>query len=156
MRLTIAAIGRLRSGPEQDLVADYVERAAKTGRAIGFTGVNVVEVDERKARDRAAQSAKLLECIPSAATAVALDERGETLSSTDFAKLIERERDGGTSEMVFLIGGPDGHTEEVRATTGYRLSLGRMVWPHALARVMLAEQLYRSVSILSGTPYHRV
>lgn len=156
MRLTIAAIGRLRSGPEQDLVADYIARAAKTGRQIGFTGVDVVEIDERKARDRAAQSAKLLDCIPAAATAVALDERGETLSSTDFAKLIGRERDGGTSEMVFLIGGPDGHTEEVRAATGYRLSLGRMVWPHALARVMLAEQLYRSVSILSGTPYHRV
>ena len=93
--------------------------------------------------------------MPAGATAVALDERGEALTSVEFAKLIARERDGGTPGMVFLIGGPDGHDESLRAATGYRLSFGPMVWPHMLARVMMAEQLYRAVSILAGTPYHR-
>ncbi len=86
---------------------------------------------------------------------MALDQRGEALSSDAFAKLMARERDGGCPQMVFLIGGPDGLTERVRATTGYRLSFGPMVWPHMLARVMLAEQLWRAVSILAGHPYHR-
>jgi 23S rRNA (pseudouridine1915-N3)-methyltransferase len=86
---------------------------------------------------------------------VALDQRGETLSSEDFAKLIARERDGGAAQLVFLIGGPDGLTERARAAAGRRLSFGPMVWPHVLARVMLAEQVYRAVSILAGLPYHR-
>ena len=156
MKLTIAAVGRLKPGPELSLIDDYLKRAGTAGRALALGPVDVTEIDERKARDRSAQSARLLEAVPSGATAVALDERGETLSSPNFAKLIARERDGGTPGMVFLIGGADGLDESVRSTTGYRLSFGPMVWPHMLARVMLAEQIYRAVSILAGSPYHRV
>lgn len=155
MRLTIAAVGRLKAGPEASLVDNYLRRARSAGKPLGLGLLNVVEIDERKARDTAEQSARLLACVPDAATAVALDERGETLSSPDFAKLIARERDGGCPEMVFLIGGADGLDDAARSATGYRVSFGPMVWPHMLARVMLAEQLYRAVSILAGTPYHR-
>ena len=155
MKLTVAAVGRLKAGPEQILIDDYRARARAAGRSLALGPVDIIEVDERKARDRAAQGARLLAHVPVGATAVTLDERGEALSSPAFAKLIGRERDGGCPEMVFLIGGPDGHSDEVRGATGYRLSLGPMVWPHMLARVMLAEQIYRAVSILAGTPYHR-
>ena len=143
MRLTIAAVGRLRAGPERDLTRDYLDRAAATGRPLALGPVNLIEIDERKARDQAAQSARLLEAVPSGATAIALDERGDTMTSPKFARMLARERDGGTPEMIFLIGGADGHDDSVRAAARL-LSFGPMVWPHMLARVMLA-----------GTPYHR-
>jgi len=155
VHLTIAAVGRLKAGPERDLVDDYMARATTAGRALALRPVELVEIDERKARDRAAQSARLLEAVPAGAVAVALDERGKTLSSPEFADLIARERDGSTPRMVFLIGGADGHDRTLRQQAHHTISFGRMVWPHMLARVMLAEQLYRAVSILAGTPYHR-
>jgi 23S rRNA (pseudouridine1915-N3)-methyltransferase len=152
--VTIAAVGRLKAGPERALVDDWLGRAGAAGRPLGLGPVEVVEIDERKASDAGAQSRRLLEAVPPGATAVALDERGEAMSSDAFARLIERERDGGCPRMVFLIGGADGLSEEVRRTT-YCLSFGPMVWPHMLARVMLAEQIWRAVSILAGHPYHR-
>jgi len=155
VRLTIAAVGRLKSGPERDLVDDYLTRATAAGRPLALGPVTISEIDERKARDRAAQSARLLESVAAGAIAVALDERGKVLNSPDFAKLIARERDAGCPRMVFLIGGADGHDRALRSAASHVLSFGRMVWPHMLARVMLAEQLYRAVSILAGGPYHR-
>jgi 23S rRNA (pseudouridine1915-N3)-methyltransferase len=155
LRLILAAVGRMKPGPERTLVDDWLGRAGASGRAIGIGPAEVVEVDERKFCDREAQSERLVLAIPPGSTAVALDQRGEALTSDAFARLIARERDGGCPQMVFLIGGPDGLTERARSTTGYRLSFGPMVWPHMLARVMLAEQLYRAVSILAGLPYHR-
>ena len=155
MRLTISAIGRLKAGPEQTLINNYARRLAATGRPLALGPLALHEIDERKARDSAAQSARLMDAVPAGAVAIALDERGKTMSSPDFAKLIARERDGGCPEMVFLIGGADGHTKTLREAARYRLSLGAMVWPHMLARVMLAEQIYRAVSILGGSPYHR-
>ena len=155
MRLTVAAVGRLKPGPERTLVDDWLARAGAAGRAVGLGPAGLVEIDERKFADPEAQSERLILAVPAGATAVALDQRGEPLSSDAFASLIARERDGGCQQMVFLIGGPDGLTERARATTGYRLSFGPMVWPHMLARAMLAEQLYRAVSILAGMPYHR-
>ena len=155
MRLTIAAVGRLKSCPEKTLVIDYLDRAGVAGRSLALGHVNLIEIDERKARDPAAQSARLLDCVSPGATAVALDERGRAITSDEFATLLARERDGGAPEMVFLIGGPDGHHPSLREATGHRLSFGPMVWPHLLARVMLAEQIYRAISILAGSPYHR-
>ena len=155
MKLTLAAVGRLKAGPERALIDDWLGRAEATGRGIGLGPVGMVEVDERKFADRDAQSRRLLDAVPPGATAVALDERGEIMSSPAFARLIGRERDAGCAQMVFLIGGPDGLNEGARRTTGYRLSFGPMVWPHMLARVMLAEQLYRAATILAGLPYHR-
>jgi len=107
-------------------------------------------------RGIAASAAMLRRAIPRGARTIALDERGKPLSSPDFAALLARWRDDGVSDTAFLIGGADGFDPALRAEADQRLSLGPMVWPHMLVRVMLAEQLYRAASILSGSPYHRV
>lgn len=155
VRLTIAAVGRMKPGPELSLVQGYLKRADATGRALGLGPVDLVEIDERKARDPEGQSKLLLAAVPKAATAVALDERGALLASPEFAAMIARARDEGCLRMVFLIGGADGLTEAARAGAGRLLSFGSMVWPHMLVRVMLAEQICRAASILAGGPYHR-
>jgi 23S rRNA (pseudouridine1915-N3)-methyltransferase len=155
LRITIAAVGRLKRGPEQMLVSDYLGRAGPAGRSMALGPFTVTEIDERKARDRAQQSAGLLAVVPQGAFAIALDERGEAVASTAFANMLAELRDRGTAETVFLIGGPDGHDDHLRARANGMISFGPMVWPHMLARAMLAEQLYRAVSILGGSPYHR-
>lgn len=155
MKINIAAIGRMKPGPKAALLADYLDRATAAGRQLALGPFSVTEIDERKARDRAAQSSRLIEVVPAGATAIALDERGETLSSPEFARLLATLRDQGTGEVALLIGGADGHDKVLRGRADRLLSFGPMVWPHMLARVMLAEQLYRAVSILSGGPYHR-
>ena len=156
MRITLAAVGRQKPGPEQMLLNDYLDRAGSAGRTLALGPFNVTEIDERKSRERTAQSARLAEAIPAGATAIALDERGEAMSSPSFARLLASLRDRGARETVFLIGGADGHDKVLRARADRLMSFGPMVWPHMLARVMLAEQLYRAVSILAGSPYHRV
>jgi len=156
MKITIAAVGRMKPGPEHSLLGDYLMRAGQAGRPLALGPFTVTEIDERKARERAAQSARLIEAIPPGAIAIALDERGKALSSTDFAKMLADLRDQGSGEVAFLIGGADGHDKALRERADRLLAFGPMVWPHMLARVMLAEQLYRAVSILAGGPYHRV
>jgi len=156
VKITIAAVGRMKPGPERVLLDDYLERAGQAGRALALGPFTVTEIDERKARDRAAQSARLIEAIPPGAVVIALDERGKTLSSPDFAAMLAGLRDNGAGAAMFLIGGADGHDKALRDSTSRLISFGPMVWPHMLARVMLAEQLYRAVSILAGGPYHRV
>ena len=155
MRLTIAAVGRLGRGPEGSLVADYVARAEAAGRTLGLAPVEVVEIDERKARDAPSQGARLLAQTPAIAALLALDERGRAVSSTEFAELLRAMRDDGCPQAVFAIGGADGLEARLRARADRVIGFGPMVWPHRLARVMLAEQIYRAVSILAGTPYHR-
>ena len=155
MRLTIAAVGRLAPGPERDLAEDYADRAGAAGRAIGLGPVGISEIDERKARTSEAQGARLIAALPRGAAALALDERGKAMSSPAFADLLAGLRDAGRADAVFLIGGADGHAEAVRARADRLIGLGPMVWPHRLARAMLAEQIYRAVSILAGSPYHR-
>ena len=155
MRLTIAAVGRLGRGPEQDLVEHYRARAEAGGRPLGLGPVRIAEIDERKARDPAAQGARLMACVPSGGALIALDERGRGPSSPDFAALIAGLRDAGRPEIVFAIGGADGLSPGIGGRAERVIALGPMVWPHRLVRVMLAEQIYRAVSILAGTPYHR-
>lgn len=155
MRITVAAVGRCRVGPECELVADYAARAGVSGRPLGIGPVTVREVDDRRARNRKDQSARLLEAVPQGAAVLALDERGKTLTSPAFADLLAKLRDDGTPETVFLVGGADGHDDSLRARADRLVSFGPMVWPHMLARAMLAEQIYRAVSILAGSPYHR-
>ena len=155
MRLTVAAVGRLKAGPERSLVDDYIARAQGLGRQIGIGPISVVEIDERKARDPAAQSTRLMDAVQAGAHAIALDERGDQLTSPDFAALMARERDSGCPGLVFLIGGADGHDQYLRHQAHRCIAFGPMVWPHMLVRVMLAEQIYRANAILSGAPYHR-
>lgn len=154
MRLTIAAVGRLRQGPEAALVADYLDRFARTGRSLGLPTVTLREV-EAKTSGMAEEAALLARAIPEGSVIVTLDERGAMMTSPEFARLIAGWRDGGR-DAGFVIGGADGIAPDLRARAQVSISLGRMVWPHMLVRVMLAEQLYRAATILAGSPYHRV
>ena len=159
MRLTVLAVGRLKAGPEKTLAGDYLARAGALGRRAGLSRVQVSEVAESQAQTAAARmadEAKLLAAaLPSRAFAVVLDERGTALTSVAFADLIRQHLDRGTPDMVFLIGGPDGHGQALRDGAGLLLSLGPMTWPHRLVRVMLFEQIYRAVTIMVNHPYHR-
>lgn len=155
MRVTICAVGRLRSGPEKALIDDYLDRFGKTGRALSLGPAQITEVEAKKG-GQAAEAELLQRAVPTGAALICLDERGKMLSSPDFAATLARFRDTGRQELVLAIGGADGHTPEMRARADLLLSFGPMVWPHMLARAMLAEQLYRAAQILAGTPYHRV
>ena len=155
MRLRIVAVGRAKSGPEAALIDDYLTRFNRTGRALGLGPAEVVEVDDRKSRGPAGGATALAAALPSGAALIALDERGRLISSPDFARILADRRDLGTRDCAILIGGADGLSPALRARADVTLSFGKMVWPHLLARVMLAEQLYRASTILAGGPYHR-
>ncbi|MFP4240054.1 23S rRNA (pseudouridine(1915)-N(3))-methyltransferase RlmH [Rhodosalinus sp.] len=155
MRLTIRAVGRLRAGPERALIDDYLARAGRAGRPLGLAPIDEVEVEDRKAGGPAAEALLLTRKLSPDVSRVALDERGRLLSSPALAEWIAGCRDAGRAEAVFFIGGADGLDPGLRKGADLILSFGQMVWPHALARVMLAEQLYRVTQILAGTPYHR-
>lgn len=155
MRLRICAVGRLRAGPERDLLDDYLRRFDRQGRALGLGPVEVHEIDDRKRAGPAGEAALLRRAIPEGAALCVLDERGKMLSSPDFAARLAGWRDAGRGDLALVIGGADGIDPGLRAEADFSLSLGRMVWPHMLARVMLAEQLYRAATILAGGPYHR-
>jgi 23S rRNA (pseudouridine1915-N3)-methyltransferase len=159
MRLHILAVGRLKAGPELALFDDYVKRARGLGRSCGLTAIEARDFPESKLPDAssrlAAEAALLAGATPAPAFRIVLDERGKALGSDDFAVMFRRQLDQGTGSLAFLIGGPDGHAPETRREAGLLLSFGPMTWPHRLARVMLAEQIYRTVTILVKHPYHR-
>lgn len=154
MRVQIIAIGRLGRGPEAELITDYQKRFDQTARKLGLGPLDIRELEAKKSNK--VEEAKLLEkALPKGAFVIAMDERGKTLTSPEFAKNLQSWREQGRADLCFLIGGADGLSPEFRKLANYQLSLGTMVWPHALARVMLCEQLYRAASILTGSPYHR-
>jgi len=153
LRVTLLCVGRLGEGTEAQLALDYAARATATGRALGFGPVEIVEVEARKA-GKAAEGAVLLDRI-SNDYMIACDERGPARTSRDFASRLARLRDEGVRRLVFVIGGADGLDEKVLSTARERLAFGPQTWPHALARAMLAEQIYRAATIMAGTPYHR-
>ncbi|OYW61837.1 MAG: 23S rRNA (pseudouridine(1915)-N(3))-methyltransferase RlmH [Rhodobacterales bacterium 12-65-15] len=156
MRLHLCAVGRLRAGPERALVDDYLTRAERTGRPLGLGPVAEHEVEDKRGGGMAAEAVLLARVVPDGAALCVLDERGKTLSSPEFAQVLARWRDAGRQDAAFVIGGADGIDPGFRAGADLTLSFGAMVWPHMLVRVMLAEQLYRATTILSGGPYHRV
>ena len=156
MRLHLCAVGRLRAGPERDLVDDYLQRLDRTGRPLGLGPATEHEAEDRKGGGIAAEGLLLARAIPDGAALCVLDERGKTLSSPEFAQALAGWRDSGRQDAAFVIGGADGVDPALRARADLTLSFGRMVWPHMLVRVMLAEQLYRAANILAGGPYHRV
>lgn len=155
MRLRIVAVGRLRRSPEAALVEDYLDRFGKTGRAVGLGPAEVFEVEHRGGGGRAAEAKLLLRALPDTARTIALDERGDLMTSAQFASLIAGWRVDGIRDAAILIGGAGGLDPELCARADRVLSFGPMVWPHALARVMAAEQLYRASTILAGLPYHK-
>jgi 23S rRNA (pseudouridine1915-N3)-methyltransferase len=154
LRIAIAAIGRLGRTPEAGLARDWAERATLHGRALGLGPVEILEVEPRKA-GKAPEAEALLEAAGKDAWLIACDEHGEALKSRVFAERIGRLRDDGVRRLVFLIGGADGLDPALLASARAKLAMGPQTWPHALARAMLAEQIYRAVTILGGNPYHR-
>jgi 23S rRNA (pseudouridine1915-N3)-methyltransferase len=159
MRLVVAAIGRIKDGAERELAERYRKRAEQTGRRIGFRDMDVVEIRESRAQEigkrMAEESTALANIIPDKAVTLILDERGESLDSATLASRLGRWRDDGRPAAVFIIGGDDGLAASLRDKANVRLAFGAVTWPHQLVRIMLLEQIYRAVSILSGHPYHR-
>jgi 23S rRNA (pseudouridine1915-N3)-methyltransferase len=159
MRLIIGAIGRLKNGAERELLERYIERARRSGRAAGVTEITIVELGESRAAStdarRTDEAQRLFAAIGADAYLVALDERGKGLTSAAFAELIRQQGDGGCKSLAFLIGGPDGHGAGIASAAQRIISFGSMTLPHGLARVVLAEQIYRATTILTGHPYHR-
>lgn len=153
MKVTLIAVGALKSGPERELFDDYAERFRRTGQGLGFRSFTEIEVDSGGGLDR--EGNRILARLPETALAIRLDEHGKSLASTDFAKRLGTYRDDGIPELVFLIGGAAGYAREVRKRVPDTLAFGVQTWPHKLVRAMLAEQLYRAASILAGSPYHK-
>ena len=159
MRIVVAAVGRLKQGPERDLSERYRKRAADVGRGIGLRDVEIIEIRESKAREvekrMIEESIALANVIAEGGVTIALDERGESLDSVELSKRIARWRDAGRPAATFLIGGADGLAGSLRDQAELRLAFGSATWPHQLVRAMLLEQLYRAATILTGHPYHR-
>jgi len=159
MRIVLAAVGRQRAGPEREIVERYLERAGRAGRSLGFSGPDLIEVEEGRERDAArrqrAEGQKLLAAVSPESRRIVLDARGRGLTTEELTELMARWRDEGAGTTAFLVGGADGHGEEVRREADLMLSLGAMTWPHLLVRAMLAEQIYRCMTVLAGHPYHR-
>ena len=159
MRLMIAAVGRLKDGPERELLDGYRARFEALSKRVALAPVAWHEIGESRvasvAQRKQDEGAGLLKLAREADAIIALDEHGKSLSSDAFARHLAKVRDSGTKAMAILIGGPDGLASEVRDAAQLVLSLGAITLPHGLARIVLAEQLYRAATILAGHPYHR-
>jgi 23S rRNA (pseudouridine1915-N3)-methyltransferase len=155
LRLQIVSVGRLRDAPEAALAADYVARAANLGRQIGFKSVELIEVEGKPPGEPRAEASALYRATPDGARKILLDERGAEWTSRQLAEKLARWRDDGLACATFWIGGADGVSQSVKDNADEKLAFGRQTWPHRLVRVMIAEQVYRALTILCGTPYHR-
>jgi len=159
VRIVLVAIGKLKAGPDRDLFERYWERLGASGRKLGITGLRSAELPESRAATAAERKAdeagRLLKAVGAGATVIVLDEHGKSLTSQDFAAFLKRTLDGSVPELAVLVGGPDGHGSPVLERAGLVLNLGTMTLPHGLARIVIAEQLYRATTLLSGHPYHR-
>lgn len=148
----------MKNGPERDLVARYLDRATGSGKPLALTGFEVAELSESRAGSAAARKSEEARALRGAlpdGIVVVLDERGKSIGSEAFAAQLARWRDDGRPAASFVIGGADGLDPEFVRAADLSLSFSPMVWPHQLVRIMLAEQLYRATTILSGHPYHR-
>lgn len=154
MKIILRASGLMKSGPERDMVDDYITRARHLGRGLGIPDISESAVDTRSAKSRSAETQTLLSPY-AGAKIIVLDERGKNLTSRQMASQITKWRDAAESELVFAIGGADGFEPGDIPPGAVKWSFGSHVWPHKLVRVMLSEQIYRSLSIMANTPYHR-
>ena len=155
MRVSICAIGKLGArSEERALTDDYLKRFSQTGRQLGWQFAGEIEADDKKNQGMVEEAKLLRKAIPSGSLIVTMDERGTVITSPEFANQLTKWADQGR-DVAFVIGGADGIDPSLRSEADYSISLGKMVWPHKLVRVMLAEQLYRAASIRTGAPYHR-
>jgi len=155
VNIILRSAGLIKSGPERTLVDDYIKRANNIGRNIGFPTTRESAVDIRAAKTRTDETHTILSPVKPGDLLVVLDERGKALTSRQMAKNLAAWRDDGVRNLVFAIGGADGFEPSVLPAGTLKWQLGKPTWPHKLVRVMMAEQIYRSLSILAGTPYHR-
>jgi len=155
MKIIIRAGGIIRLGPEHEMVQDYVKRANGLARSCGFLGLDIQSLDLSKCKTRAAETQQLLAAVPPGAPLIIMDERGKDLTSRQIARRITDWRDDGHSAVHILIGGADGFEPDSLPKGVMKWRFGQQTWPHKLVRVMLTEQLYRALSILNGSPYHR-
>jgi len=155
VKLTLGVAGRLRAGPEKGLADDYLARAQALGRGLGLAPVTLREFHPRKQAARTDITNMVLDALEPGTMRLVLDERGQDMSSKDFAHMLARLRDDGAPHAAVLVGGADGWDVPMRQGAAAVLRFGRWTWPHRLVRVMAAEQLYRALSILAGAPYHR-
>jgi 23S rRNA (pseudouridine1915-N3)-methyltransferase len=160
MRLLVISIGRLKQGPERELAERYRGRFDDIGRKLGFRGLDVHEIPESRARDTATriaeEAAAISAQIPDKSVLVTMDERGSNIDSATFANHLGRWRDESVANNVFVIGGADGLSPDLRRKAKLSVAFGAATWPHQIVRVMLLEQIYRAATILAGHPYHRV
>lgn len=159
MRVLLAAVGRLKQGPERELAAWYCRRAQAAGRPLGLRDFEVIEIRESRAHDaerrRVEELIALANIIPADAIVVILDQRGENLDSPALAALLRQWREQDRGAVCFIIGGADGLAPSLIERAKLRLAFGAATWPHQIIRIMLLEQLYRAATILAGHPYHR-
>jgi len=159
MRVVVAAVGRMKAGPERELAERYRDRAAKAGRAVGLRDIEIVEVRESRAQDadrrRLEESIALANLLPDGGVTVVLTERGASLDSATIGRHLTTWRDAGRTTVMFVIGGPDGLAPDLEAQADLKLAFGAATWPHQLVRIMVLEQVYRVVTLLAGHPYHR-
>jgi 23S rRNA (pseudouridine1915-N3)-methyltransferase len=148
VKLLLLAGGRAAAAPETRAAEDYLKRAAAAGKRLGLKGAALTEIDERKAN--------WLDALPKGGVLLALDERGDNLSSVELAALMRRHLDRAVPALALAIGAADGLPPDVKAAAQATIAFGRATWPHMLMRVMAAEQIYRAVTILNDHPYHRV
>ena len=140
MKIQLVMLGKTRRAECRTMLDDYVARIQR------YTEVNLQELREDSA------ALKKLE-FPAGATVVLLDAAGKQHTSQEFARWLGRERDRGIREVIFLCGGAEGFPQALRARVNAKISLSSLTMPHELARVILAEQVYRGFAILAGHPY---
>lgn len=159
MRLVIISIGRLKQGPERELADRYRKRFDEVGHKLGFRGLEIHEISESRSRNTSTRMAEeataISTAIPAKSVLVALDERGENIDSPAFARHLGRWRDKQVASTIFVIGGADGLSPDLRRKAQLSIAFGAATWPHQMVRVMLLEQVYRAATILAGHPYHR-
>ena len=155
MKIAISAVWRLRNSPEKELVDDYLSRFSKLSKPFGLSLNSVIEIEDKKGGGPISEAKLLMKNFQRNSKIIALDEGGQALSSKEFTKYLSNWAADGIGYCHIVIGGPDGLDKSLLEKSNLKISFGKMVWPHMLARVMIAEQLYRSATILAGNPYHR-
>ena len=159
MKITLVTVGKIKEKFYTDAIAEYTRRLSR------YCKLEIVQVADEKTPDKASETEerqikeregkRVLAQIKEGAYVIALAIQGEMLSSEQLAGKLERLGIEGQSQLVLVIGGSLGLSEEVLRRADYQLSFSRMTFPHQLMRVILLEQLYRSYRIIQGEPYHK-